>query len=267
MPLLQDVVSRFTMSPELKSQESYKTTILKWMQKNPHQLRNTNLTKLARTIKLGEVTPQSEDQILYTLYNLTHDGLLVYNGKKKAGRKKKTFFINYFHENLPPAIRENITDSDRARVKKTLGLVYPEYVSGKKEEQEPVEHTRKVAKKVQKKTAKKVVRIEPKAEAKEEPKAEEPKVEEPKVEEPKAEEPKVEEPKAEEPKVEPIIESATEPATESATEPVVESVIEQTTPMVEVSTPTANSPVEIRQNPDGSFSLNLNLNITINTGR
>jgi len=121
MPELKDAVSKFEISPELTHQESYRTTILKWMQDTPAQTRNTTFARMARTMSLGRVTGQKEKDILLTLYNMSHDGLITYNGHNAS--RRKTFFINYLHQNCPPEVRQRAPKKDIERAKEVVGIV------------------------------------------------------------------------------------------------------------------------------------------------
>lgn len=121
MPELKDIVSKFEISPELTHQESYRTTILKWMQDTPAQTKNTTFARMARTMALGRVTDQKEQGILFTLYNMSHDGLITYSGHNAS--RRKTFFINYLHQACPPEVRERAPKEDIERAKKVVGIV------------------------------------------------------------------------------------------------------------------------------------------------
>lgn len=120
MATLKDCVSRFEMSPQLRRQESYITTILKWMQDNPEQLKRTTMSRMARTMKLGNVTPQTEVHIRQTLHNMSTRGMLTYAGGK--GRAKKTFFINYLHKNIPKEIIERAPKKDIKKHEELAGI-------------------------------------------------------------------------------------------------------------------------------------------------
>lgn len=120
MPAMKDCVSRFEVSPQLRQQESYMTTVLKWMQDHPEQTKRTTMSRMARTMKLGNVTPQTEVRIRQTLHNLSTRGLITYSGGH--GRAKKSFFINYLHKNMPKEILERAPKEDIRRHEELAGI-------------------------------------------------------------------------------------------------------------------------------------------------
>lgn len=120
MPAMKDCVSKFEVSPQLRRQESYVTTILKWMQDNPEQMKRTTMSRMARTMKLGNVTPQTEIHIRQTLHNMSTRGILTYAGGR--GRAKKTFFINYLHKNMPKEVIERAPEEDIKRHEELAGI-------------------------------------------------------------------------------------------------------------------------------------------------
>lgn len=184
MPQLKDCVSSFKIDPAVTHQESYTTTILKWMQDNPAQTKRTTAARMARTMALGGVTKQSEKHIRMTIHNMCSRGMLSTVGGQ--GRAKKTFFINYLHKTMPKEVIDRAPEADIRRHEKLAGVQLREEVK---------------------------------------------------------KEPAVEEPMVETESVEPT--------------PVP--------PVAPVQAPAMNVPIELEKMPNGNFTLQLNINFTINS--
>ena len=196
MPQLKDAVSSFKISPELQHQESYITTILKWMQDNPEQCKNTNYARMARTMTLGGVTRQKEKNIIFTLQNMNSRGLIDYSGAPRG--RRKTFFINYLHKNIPREIINRAPSNDIKRHEELAG--------------------------------KSLIGVKHSIDQETQTETEAPTVESPVVEQP-----------------------TSEPKT-------VEDVAVPTVPTMDV-------PIELDKMPNGNFTLQLNINFTINSKR
>lgn len=217
MPQLRDAVSKLTLSPETAHQESYKTKILRWMQDNPDQTKNTTYALMARTMSLGRVTGQKEKDILLTLYNMSNDGLITYSGSKVS--RSKTFFINYLHKNCPAVIRERAPKKDLDRAKAIVGIVESKLPGIKKDSAEKIKSLGDPDESVE-------VQDEE----------------------------------------EPIAEPVAEPDAKSVTEPVKEEIPAPEVKAQEISpAPTVDVPIELNKMPNGNFTLQLNINFTINS--
>ena len=236
MPLLKDAVSKLTFSQETKNklenkttedqQEPYKTSILRWMQNSPAAMRDTTTARLARTIAVNRVTPQKEQDVLFTLYTMTRDGVIVYSGHNST--RRKTFYINYMHKNIPKEVREKATQEELNNAEKVLKMVV-------KKRQKMVKRAKSYTKQLKKLGAAEGTAIEQEID------------------------------KAAGATVKDEVKEATEEVAETPVETPAETPVETPveTPTEVVSTPTLNVPVELEKMPS-SFTLQLNINFTIN---
>lgn len=195
MPSFNDVVSRFTMSPELQKQEAYSTKCLRWMQDNPEQCKNTTYARMGRTIALSGTTDQKERNIVMTLQNMASRGMITYNGAARG--RRKTFFINYLHKNIPKEIIERAPKKDIKQHEDLAGFKL-------------VDSTPKTASEPEKSCS--CVSDAP---------------------------------------------APVEPTEAVKPEPAV--------PVPQVQTPAMNVPIELDKMPNGNFTLQLNINFTINS--
>jgi len=233
MPLLKDAVSKLTFSQETKNklenktteeqQEPYKTSILRWMQASPAAMRDTTTARLARTIAVNRVTPQKEQDVLFTLYTMTRDGVIVYSGHNST--RRKTFYINYMHKNIPKEVRENATKEELDNAEKVLKMVV-------KKRQKMVKNAKRYTQQLKKFGAAEGTAIEQEID------------------------------KAAGATTKDKIEEAVVPTEEVAEKPV--EVAEKPVETPTVSTPALNVPIELEKMPS-SFTLQLNINFTINS--
>lgn len=105
MQNFNDAVSKLEISPKLQYQESYQTTILKWLQAHPEQCKDTTYAKIAHAMILARATEQKEKNIVLTLQNMRARGFIDYNGSPHS--RRKSIFINYLHKAMPKEVLDN----------------------------------------------------------------------------------------------------------------------------------------------------------------
>jgi len=90
--------------------------ILRWLQDNPHQARNTNIAQIARAYPEMGV---SEGYIRVVLNRLLKENKLIRgNGKRRAN-----FRINYFAAGIPRELLDSAPEEDKAHIKRVIDEV------------------------------------------------------------------------------------------------------------------------------------------------
>ena len=96
--------------PQTLKQTGTVGQLLLWAQENPKQLRNTNVTQMARTFCMTHsiqlLTAKAQLQKMVNVQMLT----------KFGGKRRASFFINYFHKDIPGYILENAPEEDKRRI-------------------------------------------------------------------------------------------------------------------------------------------------------
>lgn len=99
------------LSPKMSKQTSTVGKVLMWMQDNEKQLRNTNCSALGRTIAIALGTnTQSTRMVLQKMVN----NQIIY---RHGGKRRSTFFINYYHKDIPGYIIERGPQYVKDRIK------------------------------------------------------------------------------------------------------------------------------------------------------
>lgn len=97
-------VSKLTIDKRWLHQQSKQTDMLLWMQNHPNKLHDTTITNIVHTMALDKdfelgLTEGSANQVFYALMRR---GLVARNRE----RGRADFYINYYHPDLPPIVRE-----------------------------------------------------------------------------------------------------------------------------------------------------------------
>ena len=117
MPTLTEATSKFEISPELTRQEGRYVKVLRWLQNNKAQTRNTTFKQISEQALIPGL---STADILHSLQYLCRHQMITDNRTSNKGRK--TIFINYLHKNLPQEIIEHAEEKDIDAVRKQLGI-------------------------------------------------------------------------------------------------------------------------------------------------
>ena len=96
--------SKLTIDKRWLHQQSKQTDMLLWMQNHPNKLYDTTITNIVHTMILDKdfdlgLTEGSANQVFYALMRR---GLV---GKDRE-KKRANFYINYYHPDLPPVVKE-----------------------------------------------------------------------------------------------------------------------------------------------------------------
>ena len=90
---------------------------------------------------LGRVTDQKKEQLAYTLYGISKNGMIHYNGRVQ--QRRKTFFINYAHKGLPKEVINRAPKEELERYREWAGEKAVEAFAKVKEKAEK-EETKKM---------------------------------------------------------------------------------------------------------------------------
>lgn len=106
------IASNIKFNKETLHQQGTVGQILLYIQDNPKFARDTNITQLS--IMLSRYYGKKVDNLKAMLYKMVNSQLLLTQG----GKHRRTFYINYWHKDIPGYILERVPEDVKIKVQK-----------------------------------------------------------------------------------------------------------------------------------------------------